>query len=106
MDADLDRLVTLKAAKAIEELSAKLDAERSEKISDLARRGIFGGAQIKLAVEMALKRIEGVLKVRYIVFKEVYGQAGLLTPETLRDFGAKQVENVTAKQIEGHVASS
>jgi hypothetical protein len=58
---------------------------------------------VKELSDLALRQTIGSARARYDSFKEVYGSAGLLTPELLRECGREAVSKLSAKQIVDHL---
>jgi hypothetical protein len=104
---ELDRLVALKSAKEIERISKELNDEQTKRVAEFSARGsLHSGGTIRVILGLSVSRIEKTAKAKYEVFKEVYGNAGRLTPDLLREFGKTQIANVTPTQIVGHLKIS
>jgi hypothetical protein len=103
-ERELEKLIKLKAVKERERLAEETRKEEQAKIAQLAaRNNVRSGGTVKLVIDFALQRSMGGASADYQAFKDVYGRAGLLTPDGLRERGKKAVAQITGKSITAHV---
>ena len=89
---ELEKLASLKAARRINELAEEIAREQERQAGELASEGtLHSAAGVQVIMNLALRRIDGVIRAQYEAFREVCESAGLLTNASLREYGQIQV---------------
>jgi hypothetical protein len=88
---ELEKLASLKAARRINELAEEIAREQERQAGELASEGtLHSAAGVQVIMNLALRRIDGVIRAQYEAFREVCESAGLLTNALLREYGQIQ----------------
>jgi len=104
---ELARLAGLKAAKQIHEIAEATAREQESKVAEFASKGkLQSGGTIKVIMDLALQRMDGIIRAQYEAFKEVSKSGGLLTNALLREYGQIQALQYASRLVLQAIHSS